>query len=829
MYLKRIEMIGFKSFADKTVIRFDKGVTAIVGPNGCGKSNISDAIRWVLGEKSYKMLRGGKMEDMVFNGTEFRKPLGLCEVSMVFSNEDKALPVEYTEVEVTRKYFRGAESEYFINRQPCRQKDIYGLLMDTGIGSNSYSMVEQGRIDYIVKANPDERRFLIEEAAGISKYKYKKEEALRKLERTQNNLLRINDIISEVEKNIKYAERQARKAQRFKECYDVLKRLETYKAFQEIDTLKRDREELQEKKTKRECEQEAYNSCLSEKRGSVSDQSEKIEQLNTAISAKEEERYRKLNEIDRLRSKKEFNIIRISELNARNQTNAISAEESEQKIAYNREQVSLKEQEYAVFKQEYGRIEGERVGKQAALDEVRNTIAFLTEQSTAYEKELFATASLLASLRNECNAIQIQITNLENQIERIEREKTNLNEEKVAYEVRRVDKLNVLNQQRGEFDSFRAHYEKLKALKAERESELDTIREKMLNDRVMLKELEARLRVLEDLEKSYHGFKEGAKNALNLKQSGDPLFGAIATLVSILNVDQGYEQAIQAVLSEAIYSVVTSSHKEAYEIIRHLKENNLGQINILINREDMTQDEMAIPFDPGFIFGEALNFVTVNAENKYILKELLKRTLIIGNDVENHYNEIVELSRTFRLVTLDGLVIGPQIYMSGGSESESNTEMLMRDRKIKELRGSFDEIKETLQLDTSHENNLIGQLHDIKGEVERFEHGVYERRLKIETAEEVARSSEGSLQKIDAQIDMLSREQNDRRQEQERLRQEYAAKATRIAELETHQLGLQAKFDEEKGKLRDKHPEKEALQMELAGLQAKMNGLGEKD
>jgi chromosome segregation protein len=829
MYLKRIEMLGFKSFADKTVISFVKGVTAIVGPNGCGKSNISDAIRWVLGEKSYKMLRGDKMEDMVFNGTEFRKSLGYCEVSMVFSNEDKVLPVEYTEVEITRKYFRGGESEYYINRTPCRQKDIYTLLMDTGIGSNSYSMVEQGRIDYIVRASADERRFLIEEAAGISKYKFKKEEALRKLERTENNLLRINDIVTEVEKNIKYAERQARKAERFKESYEVLKRLETYKAFQEIDSLTCDRDQLQEKKTLREREQETFSTSLGEKRANVAGQNAAIDELNSVISGKEEERYKKLNEIDRLKSKKEFNIIRTSEMNARNHTSAITIEETERKLAYNREQVIIKEGEYAAFKEEFGQFNNERSAKRSALHDIRVVIEELTAQCESYEKELFTAASLLAALRNERNSIGIQVANIENQIVRIGQEKEKLSQEQRNHEVELGDKQAVLRQHKDEFDHFRGQYEKLKALKMESEAELERTRNAVLNDRVLHKEIEARLRVLEDLEKNYSGFKDGAKNALNLKTSDNPLFTSIATLVSLLNVHEGYEQAIQAVLSDRIYSVVASSHKEAYEIIRHLKDNNLGQINILINRADVALEDGIVPYDPGFIFGEAIDFVTVTDGNKYILKELLKNTLVISNDVEDHYQEIVELSRNFRLVTLGGLVIGPHIYMSGGSDSESNAALLMRDRKIKEMHGKIDEVTQSLQLHTSHENNLIGQLSDIRAELERFEESVYDRRLKIETAEEVSRASLDRAEKVTMQIAMLTREQEERVFDKERLIREEAEKGTRVAELETRYGQLKELVEQEKGKLRDKHPEKEAVQMELAGLEAKINGLSEKD
>src|SRR3989338_9232598 len=249
MHLKKIELFCFKSFADKTEVQFEKGVTCVVGPNGCGKSNISDAMRWVLGERSAKLLRGTRMEDVIFNGTDFRKPLKLAEVSLTIDNSDGKLPIQYQEVVIGRRLYRSGESEYLINRTPCRLKDIQDLILDTGIGSNSYSMIEQGRIDYILSAEAEERRFLIEEAAGISKYKVKKEEALRKLGHTEENLVRLNDIVSEVERNIRYAERQANRAHRYKEELERLKGLELRKVFYKLAIHDRALNELEQRRS----------------------------------------------------------------------------------------------------------------------------------------------------------------------------------------------------------------------------------------------------------------------------------------------------------------------------------------------------------------------------------------------------------------------------------------------------------------------------------------------------------------------------------------------------------------------------------------------------
>ena len=238
MYFKKLELLGFKSFAEKTKLHFEPGVTAIVGPNGCGKSNISDAIKWAFGEQAPKSLRASRMEDVIFNGTEQAEPINLAEVSVTFDNQSKILPIEYDEVTITRRLFRSGDSEYLLNKQNVRLRDINDLLMGTGIGTESYSHIEQGQIDLILSSKPEERRYIFEEASGITKYKSRKKEALNKLAQTENNLLRINDIITEVKRQIGSIERQARKAERYKQEFEKLKEMDTKFSYHNYKNLK---------------------------------------------------------------------------------------------------------------------------------------------------------------------------------------------------------------------------------------------------------------------------------------------------------------------------------------------------------------------------------------------------------------------------------------------------------------------------------------------------------------------------------------------------------------------------------------------------------------
>ena len=248
MYLKRLELLGFKSCPDKTVIKLTSGVTAVVGPNGCGKSNILDSIRWVLGEQKVSLLRGTKMEEIIFNGTRDLKPLGMAEVTLVIQNSKDRLPTEYGEVQITRRLFRSGDSEYLLNKVPCRLKDIIDLLMDTGVGAHAYSMIQQDMVDAILSDRTDERRFLFEEAAGISKYKNRKQAALRKLESTEQDLLRLKDIVAEVNTRVNSLKRQVSKAERYKQYSDELKGWEIFLGKAAVDQLNLERRELLSKK-----------------------------------------------------------------------------------------------------------------------------------------------------------------------------------------------------------------------------------------------------------------------------------------------------------------------------------------------------------------------------------------------------------------------------------------------------------------------------------------------------------------------------------------------------------------------------------------------------
>ena len=320
MYLKKLELQGFKSFANRTTLEFKPGITAVIGPNGSGKSNISDAIRWVLGEQSMKSLRGSKSEDIIFAGTQNRKSLGFAEVSMVIDNTDNSLPIEYSEVTITRRIYRTGETGYFINKVPCRLKDIFELFMDTGIGKDGYSIIGQGKIDEILSNKSEDRRRIFEEAAGIVKYRTRKEESEKKLEQTKVNLMRINDILSEIEANLEPLKIQAEKAKKFLELRDELKSIEIGLYLYKIDSFKEKLEKLEQDKEIFENQNIEENAKLDQMQNLRENLKKELEEINAQIERMQSIGYESKNEIEKINS----NINISNERIANNKTNKIT-------------------------------------------------------------------------------------------------------------------------------------------------------------------------------------------------------------------------------------------------------------------------------------------------------------------------------------------------------------------------------------------------------------------------------------------------------------------------------------------------------------------------
>jgi len=566
MYLKAIDMIGFKSFADKTRVEFTPGVTCIVGPNGCGKSNISDAVRWVLGERSAKMLRGRKMEDIIFAGTTFRKPLNMAEVSLTIDNSERVLDIGYDEVVLTRRLYRSGDSEYLINKTLCRYRDIQDLIMDTGIGSHSYSMIEQGRIDHILQADPEERRFLIEEAAGISKYKSQKDESIRKLARTENNLLRLADIVSEVEKNIKYAERQAKRAEKYRECFDVLKQKEILKALYETRKLKGREAEVKTLQEELSTKTRQLETRVTTLKQSVTELERVEEEKLQELRFKESKRFESKSEIQNRETTKQFNSEKIGEI--KNQLETLELEiqtidQSREGLTQSTEQHQNDLGRLKETRDQFETIYSEVTGKLTRLEDALNN---LVSREKTIHSSAFERASKLSQVRNEIHDIDIERATLDTQIKKAEADLENLKNQ-----VKDLEEQGAQHEQTKEI--FERLSEELTSVQTQ-VRELRSDRESSLKEH---HEIISRLKVTEEMNAQYL-----AQDGVN-KTDRDKILqhSSIKFLLDEISVDPNFEDVVEKSLGNILRSLVVENTSDLNFLSEIIEKREFSRLAIL--------------------------------------------------------------------------------------------------------------------------------------------------------------------------------------------------------------------------------------------------------
>ena len=726
MFLKSLEVRGFKSFADKTELNFKKGITAVVGPNGSGESNISDAVRWVLGEQSVKSLRGGKMEDVIFAGTQFRKPVGLAQVSLCLDNSDGSLPIEYNEVIVTRRIFRSGETEYLINKQKCRLKDIVELFMDTGIGKEGYSLIGQGKIDAILSGRPEERRALFEEAAGIVKYKARKEEAEKKLENTENNLVRIRDIISTYEERLGPLKEEKEKAIKYKSLADELKVKEVSLIIYHLNKVKADLEILVKEIEERERE-------IGSKRENISRYKSEIVSLEEAIEEIErknkEERERYYSEKESMaKNSKDIDLFkeRIS-----NFKSLIAKEEKE--INDIRVKLNDLNKEKELLEKEIDDKLEERRQKELSIREVERNISENNRDISKIEAELnrlkdseYEFLSKNSEIKNNIKSIEKDILNTNEQKEALILSINNL-KSNLTINIATIEKLreNVLKTK----NDIKLLEEGVIELKRELSKTHNKLNQKETQIKVLTRNingLEATHSALSNLEKHYEGYNRTVKNLMEHISDGKVQnIGDIKVLGEIFNVDKQYEIAIEIALGAAISNVITKSDRDAKVLIQYLKSRNLGRATFLplniIKGKRLNVPENLKKID-GYI-GIASDLIIVDKNYKDIVDYNLGRT-IIAKDMDSALVISKAGNHNYKIVTLTGEVINPGGALTGGSIQGKSGNLLGRKREIEEI-----EVKvEKLKGEYKKESELLQQ---IKEDIKKIDEDIIDRREEI--------------------------------------------------------------------------------------------------
>lgn len=780
MYLKRLEMYGFKSFADKTVLDFMPGLTTVIGPNGSGKSNISDCIRWVLGEQSLKSLRGAKSEDIIFAGTQNRKPLGYAEASLVLDNSDSKLPIEYNEVIVTRRIYRSGESGYFINKTPCRLKDVLELFMDTGIGKDGYSIIGQGKIDEILSNKSEDRRHIFEEAAGIVKYRTRKVESEKKLEQTKLNLLRINDIISEIENNIGPLKAQSEKAKKYLSLRDELKNIEVGLFLYNIEDFKKQTEEIIKNidllETQKVKEDENLNNLQTEK-----------EDLKIIIDKliEEIERVQNLG-FEGNQKKEQYN----SEI-------GIATERiSNNKENYERYAIEIEELE-----NRNRELEDEKNVKQEKKNNLFNNKEKFEKELREKEEELEKYSNTLSDKEIEIEAKKkIVQDNIDNKYEII----ANLNTEKANFDnfVKRENNLkNEIQETISELDLSRANKEELSkdfyTLETSKNSitkAIDSMKDEKEKSSEKLKEFdnrinsyqseyrikESRYKFLIETEKEKEGYNKSVKSLLEAVERKDTVSkGVHGVLANLISVDKKYENAIEMTLGPAIQNIVTDSEEEAKELVNYLRDNNLGRASFLPISSVKGQKVTGVN-SRGIngVIGVASDLVTIDRKYEGIILNLLGRTVIV-EEIEEAVKLAKQNSYKFKIVTLKGDVINPSGSISGGSIAPKTVSILGRGKEIKSLEKELEDIKKKIEVAEKEKQNYENSISEILEKFEAKQKEAQELEIVYATEKQKIDNFDLEILKLDAKLaklrqdrESLVKEKENNQKEQEKLNKE---------------------------------------------------------
>jgi len=754
MYLKNLTLFGFKSFADKTALSFQPGVTAIVGPNGCGKSNVSDAIRWVLGEQSAKALRGGEMADVIFNGTDGRKPMGMGEVSLTLGDVDgenlraAGVEVTYDEVTLTRRIFRDGNSEYFLNRTPCRLKDIQQLFMGTGIGRTSYSILAQGHITQILSSKPEDRRMIFEEAAGITKFKSQKRESLRKLEYTEQNLLRVADLIREVKRQIGSLQRQAGKARRYKQISAELQHLDTQLARHQFDVLQAEISEKQSAVEKLRNEIEQGSADVLRFENEITQLRERLSDLEHEIAAMQQRGLELKGETDRHESRIQFNEERLRELAAQNAKALADITQAEERCRAAQEELASVSEKLSKSEAALVQHKEDLSAKQEALQAVEDGLRQRQESLREAQATAFAAAQDLTRIRNEITALDLQKQGNSIRLEKLSAEKIQLEVERTGLESRlqeftssvEVEKLNVATT-RGSVEQrqnrLREIQDELHQSSAEQDQFLQTQAEKR-----------SRLGVLEQLEGSREGFDAGAVAALRQSRS------VIGSLADRIRVPEQFVVAIENALGHHLQLVLTEQPESAQAILADLSTNKTGRASVaalsieipddkqLVFGGELSPDENKTAAEDGLKNGQivrALDVVQAEPSVDKLLKALLGRTFIASDlttataQIQNGHAGCDFVTLTGDLLSRHGVYTGG--YLNGHGNPKGPASILGRKNQITELQSELTEVQNRVAEMSRRRGALLSEQTELQASLQQAQTELREQEVAIATRE----------------------------------------------------------------------------------------------
>jgi chromosome segregation protein len=758
MYLKTLEIHGFKSFADKTNFEFHTGVTGIVGPNGCGKSNVVDAIRWVLGETSAKALRGGEMADVIFNGTDKRKPVGMAEVVLTLAECEQALGVEYNEVAMSRRIFRDGRSEYRLNGTVCRLKDFQDLLAGTGIGRAAYSVMEQGKIDMLISAKPEDRRAVFEEAAGITKFKGQKKEALRKLEYTEANLLRVADIIAEVKRQMGSLQRQAAKAKRYQVVHKDLRILDTHLGHKHFTEYTAEKSETENQLISLMTQLNEIHQQVHAKESEVAETREAYHQIEATINTLRQQSGEHRSKIQAADSKIEFNRERVEELEGRIKRNEEDAAGSREMVGRQRGELAAADEQFAVIR---STIET----RQFALEEHQVQHNAIIPERQRLEMERRAIREQFRTFESEIANAEAKATNLSSQ----------MSADKQRHEALQHDRQTAAQEREGrqvEFDHLHRQIEELETMRGDLEQKLkdstnaitelrrqrDASVEELHSLQRQLTQRRSRLEVLNQIMEKGEGLELGTQNVMKGLDDPERIKAGIHGLVaSNIEVEPHYITALEAALRDHLQAVLLSDSALSEEIINKLTEGRMGRTALVVQTMQGATPVSERQFLPNGAIAWALDKVKPKPEVQPLMEHLLHNVLIVEDLATALRLKPQHADLTF--VTMRGELLSAHGVLQGGAGKEEATSALRRETELRELRTEVERLDAEVIAKEEHIETLRMRLEEHQREEANARDATQKNRESTSQLQGKVSVVQRALQQASAKLDSLDWEQ----------------------------------------------------------------------
>ncbi len=797
MLLSSIQIQGFKSFADKTTLKFGRGITAVVGPNGSGKSNISDAVRWVLGEQSTKSLRGQSMEDVIFGGTDTRRPHGFCEVTLNIDNADRTLNFDNDFVSITRRFYRSHESEYLINNVSVRLKDVHELFMDTGLGRDGYSMIGQGKIDNIISTKSDERRDIFEEASGISKYRYRKTEAERKLTAAEDNLLRLKDILDELEARVGPLKEQSEKAEKFLTLAEDKKQLEIglwlYTLNNSKDALRAQESKIataQMQYKEIETALESFDLKSEQNTAQFTAITSQIENIRLNIATANEEALKLEGEISVLNNDIQHNNDTVERLNAEKSALLETDSTANQEILDKRNQAALKAEII--------------VGLNGDLAELENQLNNLLSDSESISRKIEDQIKTLNLLSVQSSDLRVEMTTADTSVDEINARRETIddllkqNNEEKEYLTKDFNETKaLLDKTEDTINSLQNSIKGYELRLENRNNELKELNDKCTELHLDIESRKRRVQILTELENNMEGFSYAVKKVMSESDKGliRGIHGPISKLIS---VDKKYSVAIETALGNAIQNIVVENEADAKRAISFLKSNNAGRATFLPVSTITARDFKETGFEDiyGFV-GVASDLVTVDKKYETIIKYLLGGA-VITEDIDSATTLAKKYNHRVKVVSLDGQVINPGGSYTGGSLVKQ-AGMLSRAADIKRIEAEINKLVEKEKVAKAKQNEVNSAVAEVNADIVAVNADLTNANEdKIRAIAELKRIDD-LINNVNANIASLTEERDSGEEKIKALHEKSASAAKQIAELEFKNSAIQAEIDQMTG------------------------------